>query len=179
MIQQDLIVVDLIARYNAAKDLLGADLEINHRTLSYLLGRDELADEFLEFSSVEAPCADLEDVVLDDSARELILSIVDRHDDYLERRAAWGFDQTIRYGQGSLMLFYGPPGTGKTMTAHGVAQRLGKRIMNVDIPTFVAHSDAERYLPGLFREALRLQNASYSLTSVNLCSEVDEAAIRS
>ena len=44
------------------------------------------------------------------------------------------------------------------MTAHGIAQRLGKRIMNVDIPTFVAHSDAERYLPGLFREA-RLQNA--------------------
>jgi SpoVK/Ycf46/Vps4 family AAA+-type ATPase len=56
------------------------------------------------------------------------------------------------------MLFFGKPGTGKTMTAHAIAKQIGKNILNVDIPTFVEHGDAERFLPSLFREA-RLQNA--------------------
>jgi SpoVK/Ycf46/Vps4 family AAA+-type ATPase len=44
------------------------------------------------------------------------------------------------------------------MTAHAVAQHLNKRVLNVDIPTFIAHHDAQRFLPGLFREA-KIQNA--------------------
>ena len=44
------------------------------------------------------------------------------------------------------------------MTAHAIARHMGKRVLNVDIPTFMEHHDAERFLPGLFREA-RLQDA--------------------
>ena len=50
------------------------------------------------------------------------------------------------------------PGSVKTMSAHGVARRMGKKLLNVDVPTFLAHEDAGRFLPGLFREA-RLQDA--------------------
>jgi SpoVK/Ycf46/Vps4 family AAA+-type ATPase len=40
----------------------------------------------------------------------------------------WGFDQTIKYGKGMIILFYGPPGTGKTATSEAIAHRLGKKI---------------------------------------------------
>ena len=90
--------------------------------------------------------------------KQRILSVVEQHDRYLQCREAWGFDEIIQYGRGILMLFYGKPGTGKTMTAHAIARHMNKRVLNVDIPTFMEHHDAERFLPGLFREA-RLQDA--------------------
>jgi SpoVK/Ycf46/Vps4 family AAA+-type ATPase len=123
-----------------------------------LLGNNALGDEFMEFSSLEDPQADLDRVVLPARDKQRILSVVERHDLYLAKRRDWGFDAMIRYGRGALMLFHGPPGTGKTMTAHAVAQHLGRRVLNVDIPTFVNAAESQRFLPGLFREA-RLHNA--------------------
>jgi len=158
LIIHDLMQVDMHRRYRAVKDLLNANLEIDSRTFTYMIGRNDLSDEFLEFSSVDEPLASFEQVVLPLEDKRQILSVVDRHERYLEARSRWGFDERISYGKGSMMLFYGPPGTGKTMTAHAIAQHLGKRVFNVDIPTFISHSDADRFLPGLFREA-RLQNA--------------------
>jgi len=158
LVGQDLVAVGMRHRYSSAKELLGAELEVASRTFAYLVGRRELHEEFLEFSSVEEPRAHLEQVVIDPDDKRRILSVVERHDEYLRRREQWGFDELIRYGRGSLMLFHGPPGTGKTMMAHGVAAHLGKRVLNVDIPTFAENSEADRFLPGLFREA-RLQDA--------------------
>ena len=158
LVSQDLASVGMRSRYTSAKELLSAEIEVTSRTFAYLVGRRELHDEFLEFSSVEEPRARLEQVVMDPGDKRRILSVVERHDEYLRRRAEWGFDDLIRYGRGSLMLFHGPPGTGKTMMAHGVAAHLGKRVLNVDIPTFSENSEADRFLPGLFREA-RLQDA--------------------
>ena len=158
LVSNELLDLDFRRRYEGARDLLDATIEIDNRTFSYLIGRDELTDEFLEFSSVQEPLAQMEQVVLPDEEKRRILSIVDDHDRYLAYRSEWGFDERISYGRGSMMLFYGKPGTGKTMTAHAVAQHLGKRVLNVDIPTFIAHRDAQRFLPGLFREA-KIQNA--------------------
>jgi SpoVK/Ycf46/Vps4 family AAA+-type ATPase len=154
----DLIHVDLRDRYNNPEDLLDASITINAMTLNYLLGDDALGDEFLEFSSIEEPLVKLEQVVIKEEDKHRILSVVERHEEYLACRKAWGFDARIRYGRGVLMLFYGAPGTGKTMTAHAIAEKLGKRVLNVDIPTFIENREAGRFLPGLFREA-RLRNA--------------------
>ena len=158
IVSNELLDLDFRRRYEGARDLLDATIEIDNRTFSYLIGRDELTDEFLEFSSVQEPLACMEQVVLPDEDKKRILSIVDDHDRYLSYRHEWGFDERISYGRGSMMLFYGKPGTGKTMTAHAVASHLQKRVLNVDIPTFLAHRDAQRFLPGLFREA-KIQNA--------------------
>ena len=158
LVSNELLDLDFRRRYEGARDLLDATIEIDNRTFSYLIGRDELSDEFLEFSSVQEPLASMDQVVLPDEDKKRILSIVDDHDRYLSCRSDWGFDERISYGRGSMMLFYGKPGTGKTMTAHAVAQHLNKRVLNVDIPTFIAHHDAQRFLPGLFREA-KIQNA--------------------
>jgi len=158
LVAADLVTVDMSSRYTSPKDLLTTEINLTGRTFSYLVGDMSLADEFMEFSSVEEPMAEMTQVVLPGKDKERILSVVERHDQYLACREAWGFDQVIRYGRGALMLFYGKPGTGKTMTAHAVAHTLGKRVLNVDIPTFVENREAGRFMPGLFREA-RLQDA--------------------
>ena len=158
LMRRDLVTVDIFNRYNNPKDLLAADIDLTARTFNYLLGDLDISDDFLEFSSVEEPLATLDQVVLDAGDKQRILSVVERHDQYLACRKQWGFDDVIAYGRGVLMLFYGKPGTGKTMTAHAVAHAMEKRVLNVDIPTFVENREAERFLPGLFREA-RLQDA--------------------
>lgn len=143
---------------NGPEDLLHATVRVSARTFSYLLGDSVLGTELLEFSRLEEPLASLDDVVIDPADKRRILSVVERHDDYLRYRKEWGLDDVIRYGRGVLMLFHGPPGTGKTMTAHGVAGRIGRKVLNVDIPTFLEHNQANTFFPALFREA-RLQNA--------------------
>ena len=158
LVNRDLVSVDLCSRYSSPKDLLCAEINITSRTFNFLLGEMDISDDFLEFSSVELPVATFDQVVLAPQDKQRILSVVERHDQYLACRKQWGFDEVITYGRGALMLFFGKPGTGKTLTAHAVAAAMGRRILNVDIPTFLEHSEAERFLPGLFREA-RLQDA--------------------
>lgn len=158
LVQNDLISVAIATRMHAPEDLLSAHIQLSNRTFGFLVGDNELMDEFMEFSSVEEPRARFEQVVLDPADKERITSVIERHDEYLKYRQEWGFDDVIQYGRGVLMLFYGRPGTGKTMMAHAVAHEMNKRVLNVDIPTFLNHVDADRFLPALFREA-RMQDA--------------------
>ena len=107
------------------------------QTFQFRIGQPGLSDEFLQFSSLEEPRVELDQVVLPEADKRRILSVVDRHLEYLACRKAWGFDEVIRYGRGMLMLFHGKPGTGKTMTARGIARHLGRRVLNVDIQAFL------------------------------------------
>ena len=156
--RHDLALTNSRSRMDTPEDLLGATVQMTQPTFQFLIGLPGLGDEFAQFSSLEEPRADLEQIVLPEADRRRILSVVDNHEEYLKCRADWGLDEVIRYGKGILMLFHGKPGTGKTMTAHGVANHLGRRVLNVDIPRFLESRDADRFLPGLFREA-RLNNA--------------------
>ena len=158
LFRNELVTLNLGARIYAPQELLDAQIRISNRTFDFIVGDDHFMDEFMEFSSVEEPRARFDQVVLDPRDKERIRSVVDRHDHYLKCRAEWGFDDIISYGKGVLMLFYGKPGTGKTMMAHAVAHEMGMRVLNVDIPTFINHYDAQRFLPALFREA-KMQNA--------------------
>ncbi len=155
---QDLAQLSMNSRYEGPEQLLDATVSITGRGLELILGSDGLAQEFESFSVLEAPNASFESVVLPPSDLARILAVVDHQTALATTWGAWGVNEVVRYGRGSLFLFTGPPGTGKTSTAHAIADRLGKRVLNVDIPTFVGHSDAARFLPGLFREA-RLHNA--------------------
>lgn len=158
LLQNDLISRDFARRSAAPEDLLDAQVAINARTFAHLVGQPGLHAELVEFSSLEAPLASLDQVVIADDDKRRILSVVLDHERYLAARRAWGFDEVIKYGRGVLLLFHGPPGTGKTMTAHGVAQAIGRRVLNVDIPTFLQSANSAQFLPALFREA-RLQDA--------------------
>lgn len=156
--KNDLISMEIISRFNAPEDLLTAQVQLSNRTFGFLVDDNGLMDEFMEFSSVEEPHSRFDQVVLRDEDKRRIKSVIERHDEYLRCRREWGFDEVISYGRGALMLFYGKPGTGKTMMAHAVAQEMGKRVLNVDLPTFMDNHQANRFLPALFREA-RMQNA--------------------
>ncbi len=158
LLKNDLITMSYGSRLETAEDLLDSSIEMPTRTFNFLVGDRGLSDEFQQFSSIEEPMATLDQVVLPPEDKRRILSVVERHDLFLHYRQKWGFDEVIRYGKGMLMLFHGKPGTGKTLTAHAIAHHLGKRVLNVDIPTLVDNREADRFLPGLFREA-RLQNA--------------------
>lgn len=158
LMSHDLVSMDIRSRFNAPEDLLTAQIQLSTRTFGFMVGDHSLNDEFLEFSSVEEPRASFDSVVLPAEDKKRIMSVIERHDEYLKYRREWGFDDVIQYGKGALMLFYGRPGTGKTMMAHAVAEKMGMRLLNVDIPTFIDNHQADRFLPSLFREA-RLQNA--------------------
>ncbi|MBA2660704.1 MAG: ATP-binding protein [Bradymonadaceae bacterium] len=158
LVANDLIMLDHSGRLNAPEDLLMTAIHVSTRIFGLLVGNDKFLDDFMEFSSVEVARSRMEQVVLDSRDKQRVMSVVERHDEYLARRKQWGFDEVISYGRGVLMLFHGKPGTGKTMMAHAVADAMNKRVLNVDIPTFLSHRDAERFLPSLFREA-RIQNA--------------------
>lgn len=158
LVRNDLATVAVGSRNANPAELLDAPITVTARTYATLVGRSELAEELAEFSSLEAPLGRFDQVVLPDADKSRILSVIDRHSEYLARRREWGFDDVIRYGRGILLLFAGPPGTGKTLTAHAIAHRMGKRVLNVDIPTFVDHREADGFLPALFREA-RMQDA--------------------
>lgn len=158
LVGDDLLIIGSHGRLETSEHLLSLDIDMPPRTFNYLVGDRGLSDEYLEFSSFEEPRATFDQVVMSPEDRHRILAVVEKHDQYLAYRKTWGFDEVIRYGRGAVMLFHGKPGTGKTMTAHAVAHRLGKRILNVDIPTFLEARESERFLPGLFREA-RLHDA--------------------
>lgn len=158
LVRNELLTLDVNARLSAPKELLDATIEVSSGALAIILGDDGLDAQFAEFSSVVEPCASFDQVVLAPADKQRILAVVERHDHFLAARARYGFDDIITYGRGAFMLFYGEPGTGKTLTAHAVADRLGKRVLNVDIPTLVDSHESERFLPALFRAA-RVRNA--------------------
>ena len=158
LVRDELLTLTGLGRRASPREMLDARVQISNRTFSWVTGDALPEGELLEVSSLEMPRANFSHVVLPEDDRKRILSVVEHHESYLRARQEWGFDEVIRYGKGLMMLFAGPPGTGKTMTAHAVAHRLGKQVLQVDVPTFASHAEGDRFLPALFREA-RLQDA--------------------
>ena len=154
----DVLELDSVARFAKPDDLLSSGIAITSRTFAFVLGDESLSDEFLEFSSLEHPKASLDQVVLPSDTKRRILAVVDHHEEFLRRRREWGFDDIVRYGRGIFMLFHGASGTGKTMTAHAIADHLGKKLLCVDIPTFIQSTSSGEFFPKLFRES-RLRDA--------------------
>ncbi len=158
LLVNDLVSRDLARRATSPEDLLEACVQVTTRTFTFVVGMEGMGAELVEFSCLEEPLANLDQVVLAPDEKRRLLSVVKNHEAYLAARRDWGFDEVIKYGRGILCLFYGVPGTGKTMTAHAIAHELGRKVLNVDIPTFLQHNNQTQFLPALFREA-RLQDA--------------------
>jgi hypothetical protein len=137
----------------APKDLLSTELTLRGRTFSAMLGDDRLGDELADLARLEFPRASFDRVVLPEDSRRRILTVIDDRERVLEARKRWGLEGAITYGRGTVLLFDGPPGTGKTLCAHAIAERLGARVLHVDVASFLSHSDGASFVPLIFREA--------------------------
>ncbi len=135
-------------------NLLEHALSISRRVVSELLGHSDLDDELVAFSRVRRSQVSLDQVVVPEATKSLVLSVVQNHGEFLERRRDWGIDDVVTYGRAMVLLFAGQPGTGKTMLAHAIAHELKKRLFSVDLAKLLESGRTiESNLDAVFREA--------------------------
>lgn len=106
-----------------------------------------------EFQAV-TPKFRLEDLIVPDSLREALLATVSivEHTELIYEK--WGF-KNVEPIPRVVLNFFGPPGTGKTMAAHGVAQKLGKKIVIANFAEIESKyvGDSPKNLENIFRVA--------------------------
>jgi SpoVK/Ycf46/Vps4 family AAA+-type ATPase len=77
-------------------------------------------------------------------------------------------DALLEKGKGTVVLFTGPPGTGKTMTAEGMAHRLGKKLHVADY----AHLES-KWIGETEKNILEIFRAARAADAVLLLDEAD------
>lgn len=71
-------------------------------------------------------------VILPKEQKQLIFNTVSNFEAYKRCRKKMGLDDAITYGAGMVMLFHGSPGTGKTMMANALANKLNKKVCELN-----------------------------------------------
>jgi len=138
-------------------DELGADLtqtlaEIDRRMLDFVVGLDTEFSELMDGSHLYTPQVDIEEVVLADAKKQLVLDTVRHFDTFMQASRKLDLHKRLTYGRGMVLLFYGPSGTGKTMMANALAALIGKKVLMINFPSLGANS-AGAILKLVFREA--------------------------
>lgn len=78
-----------------------------------------------------------EDLVVEDSQRVIMETLVNRVRNQSIVDEEWGFNDKLAYGKGVSMILYGSPGTGKTMAAQVMAKEIGMALYRVDLSQLV------------------------------------------
>ncbi len=78
------------------------------------------------------PRYQLSDIVANNSTLAEIESLISLKDNFDHVFRIMGFSETHKYSNKFIINFYGEPGTGKTITAHAIASKLNKKILEVD-----------------------------------------------
>jgi AAA+ superfamily predicted ATPase len=161
----------LIARYPLYIDSLenAMTLALSSRTGNSFLSSDSALDVFTtalkEFAAEEIsnlversePAFTLEQVVLPDDRKEQLVEIVDQVRLAREVLDDWKFREQLPYGRGVTALFFGSSGTGKTMAAIGIAHRLSRQVLRLDLSRVVSKyiGETEKNLDRVFTDAQR------------------------
>mmetsp|Transcript_55125 Transcript_55125/g.109460 ORF Transcript_55125/g.109460 Transcript_55125/m.109460 type:complete len:1218 (-) Transcript_55125:466-4119(-) len=138
-------------------DELGADLtqtlaEIDRRMLDFVVGLDTEFSELMDGSHLYSPQVSIDEVVLADAKKQLVLDTVKHFDIFMQTSRNLDLHKRLTYGRGMVLLFYGPSGTGKTMMANALAALIGKKVLMINFPALGANS-AGAILKLIFREA--------------------------
>lgn len=140
-------------------DLMDQNVELDRRMLDWIVGLDTEMNELVEGSHLYKPKVSMEQVVLPDEQKEMLLWTADNFGKFKQYRKNAGLEDVITYGAGLIILLCGPSGTGKTMTVNAVAHHLGKRVLLVDFHSLQSVSGGSKQkdnsadLCGLFRDA--------------------------
>ncbi|XP_057858143.2 uncharacterized protein LOC131067212 isoform X1 [Cryptomeria japonica] len=139
-------------------DLMDQQVDLDRRILDWIVGLDTEIDELIEGSHLYKPKVSMQQVVLPDEQKEMLLRNIDNFSKFKSFRKEVGLEDVITYGAGLVILLCGPSGTGKTMTVDAVAHHLGKRVLLVDFHSLESvfggskHDDHSVDLRGLFRD---------------------------
>ena len=114
-------------------DELGADLtqtlaEVDRRMLDFVVGLDTEFSELMDGSHLYTPTVAIDEVVLADAKKTLVLDTVKHFDTFTQASRKLELHKKLSYGRGLVLLFYGPSGTGKTMMANALAALIGKKV---------------------------------------------------
>lgn len=100
----------------------------------------------------QRPKYSFDDIILSSEQRKQFYDII-AYDQYREMlMEVWGMKKLYPEGKGLLINIYGPSGTGKTMSAHAIADRLGKDILAVNYSEIESKfvGETAKNLVGLF-----------------------------
>jgi SpoVK/Ycf46/Vps4 family AAA+-type ATPase len=86
--------------------------------LDFIVELDAEINEMVEGSHLYTPTVKLENVILPEDQKKMIVETVTNFDAFAKARKRLGFEEVISYGSGMLVMFYGKSGTGKTMLAN-------------------------------------------------------------
>lgn len=139
-------------------DLSETQVEIDRRLMDYIVGLDTELNEIVDGSELFFPKVSLNQVVLPTENKTLIMDTIKNFDVFKKVVKECGYEEKLTYGYGICMLFFGASGTGKTLTAHGIAHELGKRLLLVSIPALGDTNLTKEVVRFLFREA-KIHNA--------------------
>jgi len=138
-------------------DLDRSDVELDPRMLDFIAGLDIESENVVEGSHLYLPTVDIEQVVLPQAQKKLIVDTVSGFGRFRSARRRLGFDELLSGGGGITLLFYGTSGTGKTMMANALAAHLGLRVLLINFPS-LGGMVAGEIVRSIFREA-RLNKA--------------------
>lgn len=134
------------------RELMNTSVELDRRMLDFVVGLDTELSELVEGSHLYTPTVKLENVIMPEDQKNLIVNTVKNFDKFTRSAKKLNLGDTISYGSGMLLLFFGKSGTGKTMMANALAAMLGKRILLINYPS-LGSSDADLVIKFIFRES--------------------------
>ena len=142
-------------------NILDCEVLIDRQMLDYIVGLDTEIGELVDGSELITPKITLDKVSLPGDVKNSIINSVQSHEKFKEivGELELGNKSSIsHFNKGLRMLFHGPPGTGKTMTAHGLANHLGKKLLTIGLSSFPEDISFSEFLKFLFREC-KIHNA--------------------